>query len=306
MAIKSNLTVGAKKMIQQTKSILTTTQVVETYVKTNAISLTDDLKKHISQKLSFFDRDMQIAILEKIDFYSRSYLSDFNRVVKNGGFTDTELYYNGMEIIGNMFRDCNSDDCDLIFADIRACIAFKMIFENFRRFFDVKETDKELFYSEKFAKAYASVNPKIYPNILNNYYIQIGNNTNSDIRSVIFIGDENRCKEICVNAYGDKWQRIRYIPNLNFKQNEKTNEIIKNIENTERTNSDFETALKEAEEREINHQKSLNAENKRVEQETKENQKWFEEKMAEYNIKPSGDSKVDNINVALKELEEVL
>lgn len=293
-------------MIQQTKSILTTTQVVETYAKANVLSLSQDAISHIAQKLSAFDRDMQIAILEKIDFYSRSYLSDFNRVVKNGGFTDTELYYNGMEIIGNMFRDCNSDDCDLIFADIRACIAFKMIFENFRRFFEVKETDKELFYSEKFSKAYASVNPKIYPNILNNYYIQIGNNTNSDIRSVIFIGDENRCKEICVNAYGDKWQRIRYISNLNFKQNEKTNEIIKNIENTERTNSDFETALKEAEEREINHQKSLNAENKRVEQERKENQKWLEEKMAEYNIKPSGDSKVDNINVALKELEEVL
>ena len=82
--------------------------------------------------------------------------------------------------------------------------------------------------------------------------------------------------------------------------------IIKNIENTERTNSDFETALKDAEEREINQQKRLNAENKRVEQERKENQKWLEEKMAKYNIKPSGDSKVDNINVALKELEEVL
>ena len=293
-------------MIQQTQSILTTTQVVKTYAKTNFISLSDDLINYIAQKLSVFDRNMQIVILEKIDFYSRSYISDFNKIVKNGGFTDTELYYNGMEIIGNMFRDCNTDSCDLIFADIRACIAFKMIFENFRRFFEVKETDKELFYSEKFAKAYASVNPKIYPNILNNYYIQIGNNTNSDIISVIFIGDENKCKEICVNAYGDKWQRIRYIPNLNFKQNEKTNEIIKNIENTERTNSDFETALKDAEEREINQQKRLNAENKRVEQERKENQKWLEEKMAKYNIEPSGDPQKDNMNVAIKELEEIL
>lgn len=317
MAIKSNLTAGAKKMIQQTQSILTTTQVVKTYAKTNFISLSDDLINYIAQKLSVFDRNMQIVILGKIDFYSRSYISDFNKIVKNGGFTDTELYYNGMEIIGNMFRDCNTDSCDLIFADIRACIAFKMIFENFRRFFEVKETDKELFYSEKFAKAYASVNPKIYPDILNNYYIQIGNDTNSDIRSVIFVGDENKCMTICNNAYGDKWQRIRYAPDLNFKQNEKTKEIIEDIKNTERTNSDFETALKEAEKREIDYQKELNATRKRKEQERKEFEKWvkekkaedkrtLEEKMAKYNIEPSGDPQKDNMNVAIKELEEIL
>lgn len=295
-------------MIEQTKDQkLNTTQVIDVYAKTNHIELSSDTVNFIAQKLSIFDRDMQIAILDKIDFYSRSYLSDFNKIIKNGGFTDTELYYNSMEIIGNMFRDCNSDDCDLIFADIRACIAFKMIFENFRRFFDVKETDKELFYSEKFSKAYASVNPKIYPNILNNYYIQIGNNTNSEIRSVIFVGDENRCMTICVNAYGEgKWQRIRDIPKLNFKQDEKTNEIIEDIKNTVRVNSDFETALREAEEREIDYQQKLEEERKRKEQQAKESEKYVKEKMVEYGMKSSGDFNKDAFDVALRELDEIL
>lgn len=299
-------------MVKQTKDQkLNTTQVISVYAKTNHIDLSSDTVNFIAQKLSIFDRDMQIAILDKIDFYSRSYLSDFKKIIKNGGFTDTELYYNGMEIIGNMFRDCNSDDCDLVFADVRACIAFKMIFENFRRFFEVKETDKELFYSEKFSKAYASINPEIYPNILNNYYIQTSSNSNADqqqpvMRYVIFIGNENTCENICNNAYGvGGWQRIKYEPKLKFNQSEKKNEIIENIEHS-RVNDDFEIALREAEQREENHQIKLKEEEKQRLQMQKANEKWFNEKMQEHNIKPSGDQNHDCFNVALKELEKIL
>lgn len=299
-------------MVKQTKDQkLNTTQVIGVYAKTNHIDLSPDTVNFIAQKLSIFDRDMQIAILDKIDFYSRSYLSDFKKIVKNGGFTDNELYYNGMEIIGNMFRDCNSDDCDLIFADVRACIAFKMIFENFRRFFEVKETDKELFYSEKFSKAYASINPEIYPNILNNYYIQTSSNSNTDqqqpvMRYVIFIGNENTCENICNNAYGvGGWQRIKYEPKLQFNQSEKKNEIIENIEHS-KVNDDFEIALREAEQMEENHQIKLKEEEKQRLQMQKANAKWFNEKMQEHNIKPSGDQNQDCFNVALKELEKIL
>lgn len=231
-----------------------TFDLVNDFFKSNMIPASKEQIEQIVCYICNFERQTQMQILKKIDFQSRTAINDLYRICKNGGYTDTELYYNGMEIIGNMFRDVNTDDCDLVFADVRACIAFKMIFENFHRFLDVKETDKELFYSEKFSKAYASVNPEIYPNILNNYYIQQGDVLSTDHRYVVFVGDPQGCEIICNEAYGEgNWQRIKYEFKLKFKKPAEDHKIPQEMD-YKQYSGDFDSALKqlEAEEAEEN------------------------------------------------------
>lgn len=220
-----------------------TTATIKEFIQSKGIDLMSFEIEEIASVITRFDRDIQLKILKKADLTSKDYIYRIDQLSCNNGYTELELFHIGLEIAGNMFRDCNTDDCDIVFADARACIAFKLIFENFSRFFDAKETDKELYLSEKFARIYSGVNIENHVNILENYTIQQGEQL-SDKRFVIFVGNSEECEKICNNTYGaDNWQRIKY----EFKKKSPRNQTkkVNTVNNTEIMDQDFNTAIKQ-------------------------------------------------------------
>lgn len=220
-----------------------TIEFISGFAKSRGADLFDFEIEEIASVITRFDRKMQLKILKKAGITSKGYRERIEQLSCNDGYTELELFHIGLEIAGNMFRDCNTDDCDLVFSDARACIAFKLIFENFSRFFDAKDTDKELYLSEKFARIYSGVNIENHVNILENYTIQQGEQL-SDKRFVIFVGNSTECEKICNNIYGvNNWQRIKY----EFKKKSPCNqtEKINTVNNTKIMEEDFDTAIKQ-------------------------------------------------------------
>lgn len=187
--------------------------------KESASQLTDLQVQYIVKNLENLTPDIQSRIINKLDFFSKNILTDFNKLIKNKGYTETDLYYKGLNLIGDLMHLCRDQYCDLIMGDVRACIAFKLIFDSFKRFYE-RDVDKDLMYSEKFAKCYSNVDVNLFSEILKNYYIHQGEITsNCRIRKVIFVGEEKECIKICNSLYGaNNWEQIKQKFTLKYKK----------------------------------------------------------------------------------------
>ena len=187
--------------------------------KESASQLTDLQVQYIVKNLEKFTPDIQNRIINKLDFFSKNILTDFNKLIKNKGYTETDLYYKGLNLIGDLMHLCKDQYCDLIMGDVRACIAFKLIFDNFKRFYE-RDLEKDLMFSEKFAKCYSNVDVNLFSELLKNYYIHQGEITsNCKIRKVIFVGDDKECVKICNGLYGaGNWEQIKQIFTLKYKK----------------------------------------------------------------------------------------
>ena len=111
--------------------------------KESASQLTDFQVQYIVKNLEKFAPDIQNRIINKLDFFSKNILTDFNKLIKNKGYTEIDLYYKGLNLIGDLMHLCKDQYCDLIMGDVRACIAFKLIFDNFKRFYE-RDLEKDL------------------------------------------------------------------------------------------------------------------------------------------------------------------
>ena len=94
-----------------------TTATIKEYIQSKGIDLMSFEIKEIASVITRFDRDIQLKILKKADLTSKDYIYRIDQLSRNNGYTELELFHIGLEIAGNMFRDCNTDDCDIVFAD---------------------------------------------------------------------------------------------------------------------------------------------------------------------------------------------